>query len=99
MSDIGRATEYTFTLGAFGGSFATRGRGAELREQLMEARGAATAVVIDFDRVDKVTYSFADEFLGRLAEAQGLEVSAVHMPPSVASVVERATGRRGLVLH
>lgn len=90
---------HTFIVSAFGSSFATRGKGSELRERLLIQRGDATAVRIDFAGVDRVTYSFADEFVGRLAEAAEVDVSLVGAVRPVADVVERARLSRGLILH
>lgn len=84
-----------FRLGQYGRSFATRERGAELREELL-ARWLPMSgeLTIDFDGVQRVSYSFADELVGRLAAEHDVSVSIANARGAVASVVERATSRR-----
>lgn len=83
-----------FTLGGFGRSFATRGRGAELRGLLLERIGTESDVVLDFSGVAHVTYSFADELVGRLTADHGLDVELDNAEPSVERIVRRAVDRR-----
>jgi hypothetical protein len=81
-----------YILSEFGTSFATRGRGRELREDL-EAKVSADAVVIDFAGVTNVSYSFADEFVGKLA-ADGVDLTVDNMSAPVERSVRRAMTRR-----
>ncbi len=83
-----------FTLNEFGRAFATRGRGTELREQLLARAGDQDHVIVDFAGVTNVSYSFADEFAGKLAAESGRRVESVNMAPSVARTVESAVDRR-----
>jgi anti-anti-sigma regulatory factor len=83
-----------FRLSDFGTAFATRGRGRELREELLDGVGDGAAVTVDFEGVTNVSYSFADEFTGKLVEAGDVELRLENMPPGVARVVERAVERR-----
>jgi hypothetical protein len=76
----------------FGASFATRGRGRDLREDLV-AKASASRIVVDFAEVTNVSYSFADEFVGKLV-ADGYDLDVVNMAPSVERSVRRAMTRR-----
>lgn len=58
-----------FKVGRFGAFLATRNKGAKVREDLeRQMRGLAggDVVEISFARVEAVTVSFADEFIGKL---------------------------------
>jgi hypothetical protein len=81
-----------YVLKDFGTSFATRARGRELREGLASAARTG-AVEVDFAGVTNVSYSFADEFVGKLSAA-GVELACVNMVPAVERSVTRAVGRR-----
>jgi anti-anti-sigma regulatory factor len=76
----------------FGTSFATRERGRELRESLYE-RADGGLVVLDFSGVTNVSYSFADELVGKL-RADGIDVELVSMSGPVERSVRRAVERR-----
>jgi hypothetical protein len=81
-----------YILKDFGTSFATRARGAELREDVL-ARGGGDAVQLDFSDVTNVSYSFADEFFGKLSAA-GVELEYINMAAPVERSVQRAVARR-----
>jgi anti-anti-sigma regulatory factor len=81
-----------YILMEFGTSFATRGRGRDLREDL-EAKASPGGVVIDFAGVTNVSYSFADEFVGKLG-AGGVDLTVENMSPPVERSVLRAMTRR-----
>jgi uncharacterized protein DUF4325 len=81
-----------YVLKDFGTSFATRSRGRELRDDLV-ARADGTAAVVDFADVTNVSYSFADEFVGKLT-ADGMVVECINMVPAVQRSVTRAADRR-----
>lgn len=85
-----------FNLREFGSTFATRGRGAELREAVLDRCGDDSEVILDFAEVTNVSYSFADEFVGKLASdsADDLKVKLINAAPSVDRTVERARQRR-----
>ena len=83
-----------FTLSEFGRSFATRGRGAELRAEVLDRAALREDIVLDFRDVSKVTYSFADELVGKLVTEELIAVELANMAPSVARSVERAVSRR-----
>jgi hypothetical protein len=81
-----------YILKDFGTSFATRARGAELRaDALAQADGGE--VQLDFSEVTNVSYSFADEFVGKLSAA-GVELEYINMAAPVERSVQRAVARR-----
>lgn len=84
----------TFTLSEFGRTFATRERGAELRELLQQRAAEHEEVVIDLAQVTNVSYSFADEFLGKLFADDTLRVRQANATERVARIADRAIRRR-----
>jgi hypothetical protein len=87
----------TFRLREFGHAFATRGRGKEVRSELLARLKDETVVRIDFADVTNVSYSFADEFLGVMlteASADAPAVEFVNMDAAIDRVVHDAVGRR-----
>jgi hypothetical protein len=84
-----------FLLSEFGTSFATRGRGQELREQALKRAGGSSTLIVDFAGVQHVSYSFADEFAGKLvAEDDELAVKVAHASETVGRTVDDAVRRR-----
>ena len=83
-----------FTLSDFGHAFATRERGAELREELMGRVTEHDAVLVDFAGVTNVSYSFADEFLAKLRADAGIAVEVRNASPRVSRIADRAVARR-----
>ncbi len=85
-----------FDLIEFSRAFATRERGTELREELLRraAHADADAVVVRFAGVTNVSYSFADEFLGKLCAQADVAVRLEGMAAGVERVVQRAVERR-----
>lgn len=84
-----------FLLSQFGTSFATRGQGEELRKQAMECAGDVSTLIVDFAGVERVSYSFADEFAGKLVAADDdLVVEVTQASKTVARTVEGAVRRR-----
>ncbi|HEX3873599.1 MAG TPA: STAS-like domain-containing protein [Solirubrobacteraceae bacterium] len=85
-----------FSLREFGSSFATRERGAELRAAILAHGAADHAVTIDFADVTNVSYSFADELVGRLPtedfDARNIELT--NMNATVERIVRSARRRR-----
>jgi hypothetical protein len=86
----------TFKLNEFGQTFATRGRGKELREELLSRMAAVEMIEVDFAGVTNVSYSFADELFGVLMSRTGVvpAVRLVNLEPTVDRVVSDAVGRR-----
>jgi hypothetical protein len=89
-----------FNLREFGSAFATRERGAELRRTVLQNYADDLVLVIDFTDVTNVSYSFADEFVGRLAaeSSETLSIELANMSATVQRVVRRAQERRGGVV-
>jgi STAS-like domain of unknown function (DUF4325) len=84
-----------FLLSEFGASFATRDRGEELRKQALKRAGASSTLIVDFAGVQRVSYAFADEFVGKLvAEGDDLTVEVTHASGIVGRTVEGAVRRR-----
>lgn len=83
-----------FEVARHGTSFATRPRGAELRESLVMTATGDEDVVVDFGGVLAVSSSFGDEFLGELAATR--TVTVVGASDEVARVLDRVLDRRGL---
>ena len=85
---------YIFELGALGRSFATRGRGAELRERLL-ADATSSHEEVDFTGVTHVSSSFADEFVGRLiTDHQDVDLTLRGLTTDVDRVVQQVLARR-----
>lgn len=86
-----------FSLREYGHSFATRGRGDELRRSLVASIGDESEVALDFADVAFVTYSFADEFAGRLPDdLPAVTVEVRNASPTIANTLERAQRARAL---
>ncbi len=87
-----------FSLKEFGRAFATRGRGSELRLELLARSAGEDVVIVDFEEVTNVSYSFADEFLGVLVsgddESDIPRVELANMAGPVERAVQRAMSRR-----
>lgn len=85
-----------FSLREFGATFATRGRGSELREIVLAQCVDQRVVIIDFAEVTNVSYSFADEFVGRLSaeSSQELDVELANMTVPVDRIIRSAQQRR-----
>lgn len=83
-----------FKLNEFSQTFATRERGTELREELAQRAGSEKSVVVDFDGVTNISYSFADEFLGKLLADDDLQITVENARPGVARIAARAVERR-----
>lgn len=88
----------TFNLREFGHSFATRGRGRELREVLLERLDDGERIVeIDFREITNVSYSFADEFLGVLVASNDetpFTLRLMNVGSAVDRVLQDAMSRR-----
>jgi hypothetical protein len=90
-----------FKVAEYGEVFSTRRRGAELLDVLEQEADSVTSVEIDFDGVRSVGYSFADEFMGELAERASrrdgsIEISLVNASDRVERVILGSLERRGV---
>jgi hypothetical protein len=83
-----------FMLSDFGRAFATRERGAELRGLLVSRAAGHDEVVVDFDKVTNVSYSFVDEFLAKLHADGHLRIRHRNLCGRVAEITDRAIQRR-----
>jgi anti-anti-sigma regulatory factor len=86
-----------FEVKEFGRTFATRERGSEIREELLRRAGGDGEVIVDFDGVTNISYSFADEFLGRLSSESDRQIATANTAPRVGDIVKRAVARRAEV--
>ncbi|HEV2974686.1 MAG TPA: DUF4325 domain-containing protein [Solirubrobacteraceae bacterium] len=86
-----------FRMSMFGRAFATRERGAKIREAFL-SHSAGEHATIDFADIANISYSFADEFLGVLIVDPlpdgGRRFDLVNVSPSIERVAERAIKRR-----
>lgn len=86
-----------FRMSVFGRAFATRERGAEIREAF-RSHSAGECTAVDFAGVANVSYSFADEFLGVLVSEPlpdgGRRFDIVNAAPSIERIAGRAIERR-----
>jgi uncharacterized protein DUF4325 len=87
---------FWFGLREFGQTFATRGRGAELRDAVITRCAGEEKVVIDFAEVTHVSYSFADEFVGKLSadHPESPAIELINMIDTVDHTVRSAQQRR-----
>jgi hypothetical protein len=83
-----------FSLHDFGTTFATRERGAELRDAVLAKSADDSAVTIDCAQVTNVSYSFADEFVGKLSAESELDIDLANMAENVGRTVRLAQQRR-----
>jgi len=83
-----------FELREFGASFATRERGAEVREELLRRAGDADRVVVDLAGVQHVSYSFADELLGKLSAAGNFSLDIEGTSANLDRTIQTAVSRR-----
>lgn len=88
-----------FSLAKNGLVFSTRDRGSRMRAELLEMidRAPSETMTIDFAGVQSASYSFLDEFVGKLAEATAPNTpKLVNVPPMIARTIESSIRRRGL---
>lgn len=87
-----------FSLVDHGLVFSTRSRGSRMRADLLEMMGGGSPqVTIDFDGVQSASYSFLDEFIGKLVESMTPNAPRlVNVPPMIARTIESSLRRRGL---
>lgn len=88
----------TFELSSRATTFATRPFGAEMRLEARTLLGRDRRLVLDCSNVLAVSYSFADEFAGKLTQGERdlppIDVSIVNASCDVSAVIERAIVRR-----
>jgi len=87
-----------FSLVRHGLVFSTRSRGSRMRAELLETiDDAKTVVTIDFAGVQSASYSFLDEFVGKLAGSMAPNApKLINVPPMIARTIESSLRRRGL---
>lgn len=90
---------FVYRLEEHGRTFSTRPRGAQMREALLLEAQSADAVELDFSGVLGVSYSFADEFVAALHQAESnaelpFSVSTTGASHEVSRVIERAIANR-----
>lgn len=69
--------------------------GEELRKQALKRVGASSTLIVDFAGVQRMSYAFADEFVGKLvAEGDDLTVEVTHASGIVGRTVDGAVRRR-----
>lgn len=83
-----------FNLSEFGQTFATRERGTDVREEFLRRFADDAHVVVDLAGVTNLSYSFADEFFGKLAAGASVRVSRTNGVPRLEKIVSRAIERR-----
>lgn len=94
-----------FAMAERGSAFATRDRGIRLLADLESAEAEALdddELILDFDGVNHVSKSFADEFLGTVftqRQARGQSAPELTgLKPFVEKVIDRAMQIRGIEL-
>lgn len=91
----------TFRLADHGHGFSTRPRGVEVLALLDQAARPGDTIGVDFSDVLSVSYSFADEFVGKLAERQArgdasFTATISNVPEPLHRVIDRCLEARGL---
>lgn len=69
-----KTSSNTILFGEFSSSLGTRDLGARIRDSIIEKVNTNSKVYLDFDGVDVVTNSFADECFNKLRESLNTEV-------------------------
>ncbi|MGA9314245.1 MAG: STAS-like domain-containing protein [Solirubrobacteraceae bacterium] len=79
--------------------FSLRDRGRRMRAEVLEKMSTSPreTLVLDFDQVRSVSNSFADEFVGVLAESMAPNTpEVINASPGVAKRIEGSLRRRNL---
>lgn len=102
IGERGQSMRCVYTVVERGRTFSTRPRGAELRESLLQEMKGAEHVTLDFSGVLSISYSFADEFVGRLEQAADQSqvpfgLSVIGASDEVQRVIDRARSNRAEV--
>lgn len=69
----GTRAQHVVPLAAWDGMLGSRALGAKVRQQVLAELQAEGQLVLDWDGVRAISHSFADEFIGKLAEEIGVE--------------------------
>ncbi|HTC59214.1 MAG TPA: DUF4325 domain-containing protein [Solirubrobacteraceae bacterium] len=88
-----------FRLAEYGLVFSTRDRGSRMRADLLEhiSETSAGTVTIDFAGVLSSSYSFIDEFIGKLVGLTApVSPTVVNATPMITETIEKSLRRRGL---
>jgi hypothetical protein len=86
-----------------GHAFSTRPRGAALLAEFEAQAASSSEVVIDFEDVLTISYSFTDEFVGALLERAAqktytFDVRLEHVPDQFRPVILKSLAARGLAV-
>ncbi len=86
------------SLAEFGLVFSTRDRGSRIRADLLgQIADSPEGVIIDFAKVLNASYSFIDEFIGKLAEQIDAEqMDIVNASPTITRTIKKSLQNRGL---
>lgn len=84
--------QHVMPLVSWDGLLGSRALGATVRQQALIKLQAGGRLTLDWDGVRAVSHSFADEFIGKLAEEIGVEqfrsrVQNRNMSPSIRSIL------------
>jgi hypothetical protein len=87
-----------FRLAEHGLVFSTRDRGSRMRAELLEQSAEASGeVTIDFAGVLSASYSFIDEFIGKLVGLIAPNAPmVVNASPMITETIKKSLRRRGL---
>lgn len=88
-----------FRLADEGRAFSTRARGARTRSLVLDLLDQHEQVDVDFSDVLMISYSFADEFVGKLfTEHPACAVHIVSMNEEVERTITKSLSNRGIDL-
>jgi hypothetical protein len=97
MREEGSTGTLRFRVAEHGSVFSTRGRARDAREQLLTQLSGEQTIELDFDGVRSFSYSFADEFLGKLLSELDASVQVVrvlHAPSALQASLSATAERR-----
>lgn len=90
-----------FRLEDYGHAFSTRPRGVELLATVLGEAVDEDVIEIDFDGVATISYSFADEFIGALAQRRAAgtvsqDIVLLNLRPQHGRVVAKSLASRSV---
>lgn len=90
-----------YVLSRHGQAFSTRARGEQIRVEIEQLAGGASEVLIDFEGVRSVSYSFADELIGvfvseYIVERSKLRPLVIGLTAQAQRVLLGSLARRGV---
>lgn len=90
-----------YVLGRHGQAFSTRARAEQIRAEIEQLAAGGRDVLIDFEGVRSVSYSFADELIGVFAshyeeDHEALRPVVIGLTAQAQRVVLGSLGQRGL---